>query len=51
MFYGFEHLLSYISPEKLISLDLPECMMCLLYDLCQTGKSFTRRSVNNVLKK
>ncbi|KAL3864704.1 hypothetical protein ACJMK2_006363 [Sinanodonta woodiana] len=50
IFYGMEKLLSYIPPEKLSALNIPECMIVYLLDLAQTTKSFTRQSKLDVLK-
>ncbi|CAH1785035.1 unnamed protein product [Owenia fusiformis] len=50
VFYGMERFMSYITPQKLASLSIPENCLVMLFDLAQTSKSFTRQSSGDVLK-
>ncbi|XP_041368336.1 cilia- and flagella-associated protein 46-like isoform X2 [Gigantopelta aegis] len=50
IFYGMEHLLSYIPPSKISALNIPDCTMLYLLDLAQTSKSFLGQSKIDVLK-
>ncbi|KAL7877973.1 hypothetical protein SRHO_G00046160 [Serrasalmus rhombeus] len=50
IFYGTERFLSHISPARLVTLNLTECQMAILFDLVQNNTSMLRQSQQDVQK-
>ncbi|XP_059152499.1 cilia- and flagella-associated protein 46-like isoform X4 [Physella acuta] len=50
IFYGLQRFLSYLPPNKLPALNIPDCGILFTFDLAETAKSFQRQSKLDILK-